>query len=46
MDLKEQIKELFNQLELEDQRSLVNDINDCIKFEERKHDLEVGHNSR
>ena len=37
VDKQDKIKELFNELDLEEQRSLVNEIEDCIKTEERKH---------
>jgi len=36
-EIKDKIKELFNELNLEEQRELVNDIEDCIYFEECKH---------
>lgn len=37
VDKQDKIKELFNELDLEEQRSLVNEISDCIEVEERKH---------
>ncbi len=36
-NIQDKIKDLFNELDLEEQRSLVNEISDCIEVEERKH---------